>query len=304
MIPYGPFVHWILGPCLGVNIIGFRRECVLNCIYCPYVLSKGKCTRLNSSIEGLIKTYEKYSNVVDVVFIGGYGDSLLNPSLTNVLSSIRSAIGVKIALMTTYLSVTMMCIPRDILDLVDFMIIKFDAVSEEAVEFINRPSANVRIDDTIRSVKALSEVSNVILEVNLLRGSSRFLNTESIELRKLIEAIIDISPQRVGLQSFPGFSDVGTLSINELIEVARVISDYISWRRISIRGLPLPSLHIDEEVEESLNRVLNVIRNFPLNRNEVMAMCYPRRVAEEVIARILNRDDIAFSHDYFMLVKI
>jgi len=299
MFVYGPFQHWAFGLCIGLNVIGDKRICPLDCIYCPYPVTRADCSpNLNEIVKELENAYDKFSTLTKSLLISGHGDPLLCDRLSFMLNYIRDIFSLKVILRTTYISICTLHIPKDILSSVDHIVVKLDAITPETITSINKPSVKLPPDVIKSRMITLSQEIPIFIEVNIIRTSSNKLNSDSTELRKLIETIIDIAPDGVLLQSFPGFSNAQKLAIGELIEIGRIFADYLGWHRVKIRGFsPLSTINLS--LDEGKNAIISTLDNFPLTREEMASILSYNNV-EEVIRDILRIPNVVVLNGYFM----
>jgi len=215
-----------------------------------------------------------------------------------MLNYIRDIFSLKVILRTTYMTICTLHIPKDILSSVDHIIVKLDAITPKIITSINRPSVKLPPDVIKSCIMTLSQEIPTFIEVNIIRTPSSKLNSDSTELRKLIETIIDVAPSGVLLQSFPGFSNAQKLAVSELIEIGRIFADYLGWHKVKIRGFsPLSAINLS--LDEGKNAIISTLDNFPLTREEIVSILSYNNV-EEVIRDILRIPDVVALNGYFM----
>jgi len=284
---YGPLPSWYLGSYLGIDPMMPPRRCYFNCIYCPYDEDEHRGRAINAEVirEDLIRHIKDLN--VKFVLIDGIGEPSFNEELADIVEAIervKAEMGLRLSIALRS------CAPHLLLKrlgsalrLVDLVIVKVDAVTDHVVSLINDPPSLDYIRGQVDTLKAIKEHAKLAIKTMLLRTHEAPLNTDPIELRKLLELLVNVSPDLVILDT-PLWSDqVSTLDRGLLEEIGGILADHLGWDRVRVRG-------VHEEVEEVIwnaegieDRLINILLRVPLSRKAI------RRIGGDIALETFNK---------------
>ncbi len=154
---YGPVSSWRLGRSLGVDILSQdKKTCTFNCLYCQL----GSRSRRIVKRKIWVPTEKVISELkdlprdlkIDYITFSGNGEPTLAKNLGDIIKKIRRIRREKVAVITNASFMRLKEVRRD-LSLVDFVVAKIDAYSEESFRKINRPAAGIRFKDVYNGIK-------------------------------------------------------------------------------------------------------------------------------------------------------
>jgi len=198
---FGPVLSRRLGRSLGVDIVPYKT-CTLNCVYCECgrsaaALDQRKPYITAEEIINELKDYLAGKPELDYITFSGGGEPTLNSDIGKVIEFLKEGYPqYKIALLTNG---TLLKKVADEVKNCDVVIPSLDAASTEIFNKINRPCPSVKVEDVIDGIKKLKKISSakIWIEVFIVPG----LNDSPEEISKLKEAIIEISPDMVQLNT-------------------------------------------------------------------------------------------------------
>ncbi|GBF34433.1 radical SAM domain protein [Desulfocucumis palustris] len=200
---FGPVPSRRLGVSLGVDLVPFKT-CSLDCVYCEC----GKTTHLTISrkeyvpVNEVLKELDEYLRKdpqLDYITFSGSGEPTLYSEIGQVINYIKDNFPrYKVAVLTngTLLSCSEV---SDRLKRADMVIPSLDAASENTFKKINRPHSSIKCSDVISGIARFRHQyqGDIRLEVFIVPG----LNDTEVELRQLREAIQEIRPGCIQLNS-------------------------------------------------------------------------------------------------------
>lgn len=174
---FGPVPSRRLGRSLGVDVIGEKKICTLDCLYCEL----GKTTKrtvkrrhfvpVDELIEEFSNEYEKFRDSLDVVTITASGEPTLNIDLKEIALEIKKIIHHPLAVLTNSTLITEPDV-REALHEFDIVIPSLDAADANTFREINRPSENISLQQVVDSLILFSKnfEGKLYIEVLLLKG--------------------------------------------------------------------------------------------------------------------------------------
>ena len=200
---FGPVPSRRLGLSLGVDLVPYKT-CSLDCIYCEV----GETTEHTLEVREYIPTQEIINELdasmrdpdrLDYVTFSGSGEPLLHSGIGMILEHLKERYPrFRTALLTNGTLLTSPEVQERIKRL-DLIMPSLDAASQEVFEAINRPLRGIRIEEIIEGLRSFRENYAVPMwiEVFVLPG----YNDAPEELRLLKQALLDIGPERVQLNT-------------------------------------------------------------------------------------------------------
>jgi len=234
---FGPVPSRRLGQSLGVDIVP-HKVCTLDCVYCQV----GRSTEITIERKEYIAIEPVISELknriakglqADFITISGSGEPTLNSRLGNIIDEIKKITNIPVAVLTngTLLfdaSVRADCAKADV------VLPSLDAADEATFQKINRPHKDISIEKLISGLYRFRREykGQIWLEVFFVEG----INTGDEQIAKIKEAIVQIQPDRVQLNTAvrptaqPGIKKVEAEKLQaiaaQLGEKAEVIADF------------------------------------------------------------------------------
>lgn len=232
---FGPVPSRRLGMSLGIDLIP-KKVCSLDCVYCEV----GKTTKLTlhrmeyvkiDNVIAELKQFMSNDPKIDYITFSGSGEPTLNNKIGDILNFIKKNYPkVKTAILTNGTLLYDKNLRSEILQ-TDIILPSLDAASQRAFEKINRPEANLKIENYIQGLVDLrSEYKGIIwLEILILKN----FNDSKEDLDLLKEAILKIKPDSIQLNTLDRPGTVAGLFPLSKIELQEII-DYWNLSNVEI----------------------------------------------------------------------
>lgn len=271
---FGPVPSRRLGVSLGIDLVPFKT-CTLDCVYCEC----GKTNRLTMERKEYVPTqavleelreYLAGEPALDYITFSGSGEPTLHSHIGEVIDFLKKNYGhYRVAVLTNGTLLTEREVRSQLMG-ADRVIPSLDAVSENAFQKINRPHPAIKNVDVISGLKRFSREygGELYLEVFIVPG----INDTTEELNLLKQAIQEINPQRVQLNSLdrPGTEDWVSAADST---AAQEIAAYLGGR-VEIIG-----------AFSSRHRITGFSKD---RERDIISVLQRRPCTEEDLARILN----------------
>ena len=233
---FGPVPSRRLGLSLGVDLVP-PKVCTLNCVYCEC----GPTTRLTvqrreyvptSEIKAELRHFLRDSPGLDVITFSGNGEPTLHSSLGLLIDFIKSEYPeYRVAVLTNG---TLLPDPQVRADLMqaDIIIPSLDAVRNETLQRINRPSPEITLAPLLQGLRDLrAEYSGEIwLEIFIIPK----INDTQSDLEEMQRLLPQLAPDRIQLNSLdrPGSESwVATADYTHLQSLARELGAEVIARK-------------------------------------------------------------------------
>jgi len=223
---YGPVPSRRLGFSLGIDIIPYKT-CSLDCIYCQLGSTKQKTFQRKKYFSERIvlkqiKQILDSDQKVDYITFSGSGEPTLNSSLGNLIKKIKEITTIPVAVLTNGTLLTKESV-REALLHADLVIPSLDAATQEVFDRINRPHPSLKIRKIIEGLKKFRQdfKGSIWLEILLVKG----INDSPPHIQKLKEAVIEIDPERIQLNTVvrpPAEDFARPLSLSEMETVKKI----------------------------------------------------------------------------------
>lgn len=150
---YGPVSSWRLGRSLGIDPVykGKGKICSFDCVYCQV----GPTSTLTPERKIFVPTDEIIKEIkslppvsIDYITFSGACEPTLAKNLGDIVKKIRNLRKEKIAILTNSSIIKRTDVQRDLM-LMDFVIAKLDACSQEMLNDINRPAGVVKFPELL-----------------------------------------------------------------------------------------------------------------------------------------------------------
>lgn len=143
---YGPVNSWRFGRSLGIDAIGSISTCPFNCVYCQLGDIQHQTTHRQvfvstAQIRQALKKIDP-ATAIDVITLSGSGEPTLALNLDEILACAKAECDRPVIVLTNGTLLGDRAV-RSALMLVDQVVIKLDALSEQQLQRINRPVADV-----------------------------------------------------------------------------------------------------------------------------------------------------------------
>lgn len=283
---FGPVNSRRLGISLGIDIVPYKL-CSFNCIYCecgetttltrerkPYIASKEIIKELDKFLE--------VSPKLDYITFSGGGEPTLNSDIFKIIRHIKKNYqDYKIALLTNASLLNREDVIDDIKEC-DLIIPSIDASDENSFTYINRPCSGLDINKIIAGIKMLKLKSNaeIWLEIFIVPG----INDTESELKKLKKIIMDISPQKVQLNTLdrPGTEkDVIPADMEKMRYIKTYLTPIVSEivYDSGLRGLK------DPKYMNNRDDILSLLKRRPSTIDDIVDAC---KIPKIIIKRYLH----------------
>lgn len=223
---FGPVPSRRLGRSLGVDIIGEKKICTLDCLYCELgkttkrTVKRGHFVPIDDLIEEFSNEYEKFRDSLDVVTITASGEPTLNIDLKTIAVKIKKIIDHPLVILTNSTLITEPDV-KEALHEFDIVVPSLDAADNDTFREINRPAENISLQPVIDSLILFSKEfeGRLYIEVLLLKG----INDSDEHLSMLADIIRCCDYDKVQLNTAfrPGaYKEAVKLSDVELLDAA------------------------------------------------------------------------------------
>ena len=203
---YGPIKSRRLGLSLGLSLSS-DKTCNLDCVYCQWgktekkVFQRKEYVKIDEIIHELetwLDENQKIAKELKFITISGLGEPTLHTQIGELINRVRKISNYKIAVITNSTLLGDSFVRKALLG-VDLIVPSLDAVDEKIFKQVDRPHADVSLNEIIAGLIALrKEFSGKIwLEVMLVAG----INDDIGHIKKLKKIIQLISPDRIQLNS-------------------------------------------------------------------------------------------------------
>jgi wyosine [tRNA(Phe)-imidazoG37] synthetase (radical SAM superfamily) len=214
---FGPVPSRRLGLSLGVDLIP-PKTCSYDCLYCQ--VGRTTCVTVESkafvSLEQVLKELKESfaRRKPDFVTFSGSGEPTLHSGIGEAISFVKKESELKVAVLTNGSLLWRQEVRERLLE-ADVIMPTLSTVHEETFRKIHRPHPDLHVSTIIQGLKRLREIysGELHVEVMLLAG----LNDSDKELTGLKQALIDIAPERIQLNTVvrPP-ADAGAISLDRV----------------------------------------------------------------------------------------
>lgn len=267
---FGPVPSRRLGMSLGVDLVP-RKVCSLDCVYCE----AGKTTKLTtqrmeympfSKVKEELEHYFTRYPDPDFITFSGSGEPTLNSRIGEVLDYIKSRKpDIPVAVLTNGTLFHDPEVRKELMN-ADLVLPSLDSASAETFAKINRPDAELKMEEYIDGLVAFSQEFNgkIWLEVLILPG----FNDNAKDLEALKEAIGRIRTNAVQLNTLdrPGTEcDLKAASLQELRNIAA------QWEleNVEIIAKPKKRKQMTAYRDDTENTILETLRRRPCTAEDL-----------------------------------
>ena len=265
---FGPVPSRRLGSSLGVDLVPFKT-CSINCVYCEakattnLTLERKEYVPVDEVISQLDKVL-KDSPQLDYITFSGAGEPTLNSRISDVVKFVvKNYPQYKICLLTngTLLGQQDVIDDLKLLRPSDVVIPSLDASNEDEFQKINRPHANLRLDQLIADITNFRGKNNAQMWLELFIVPEV---NDSVESQKQFAKIIaKIAPDKVQLNNLdrPGCVDwirpAPEETIKSFINILEEVAAVEIIGKFSYRSEKLKFSGSDEEIKNAILEMTN-----------------------------------------------
>ena len=208
---YGPVPSRRLGLSLGIDLIPYKI-CSFNCIYCEC----GATTDLSierkefKPVDEIIKELDEYLQQdpeLDYITFSGSGEPTLYLHIGKIIDFLKDNYPQYNTALLTNSSLLSNKEMRKEINKLDLIVPSLDSVFEDNFQKINRPHADIKLEDIIDGLIELRKEfdGQIFLEVFIVPG----INDNEKEFQRLKEIVEKINPDKVQLNTLdrPGTED-------------------------------------------------------------------------------------------------
>jgi wyosine [tRNA(Phe)-imidazoG37] synthetase (radical SAM superfamily) len=294
---YGPVPSRRLGFSLGIDILPYKT-CSLDCIYCQLGRTKQKTIQrkkyfsekiILQQIRQILDSGQK----IDYITFSGSGEPTLNSSLSSLIKKIKETTSIPVAVLTNSTLLAKKSV-REALLYADLVIPSLDAATQEVFDQINRPHPSLKIKGIIEGLKKFrKEFKGLIwLEILLVKGT----NESPLHIQKLKEAVIEIDPDRIQLNTVvrpPAEDFAHPLSLSELEAIRKIFGKKAEIiAEFDKTQLAPSSLDLKDAVLSMVQRrpvtLADMSASLGKHKNELLK-CIDILLKEEKIKRIIHK---------------
>ena len=178
---FGPIQSRRLGISLGINLLPEDgKVCTFDCLYCEcgfnasHRAHKPLPTReeVATALEEKLQTMQSEGIAPDVLTFAGNGEPTIHPKFAEIIDdtlALRDKYFPK-AKVSVLTNATLIMRPKvfDALQRVDNNILKLDTVCEEYIRFVDRPTADYKLEEVIETLKKFG--SNAVIQTMFMKG--------------------------------------------------------------------------------------------------------------------------------------
>ena len=176
---YGPIKSRRLGMSLGLSL-SLHKTCNLNCIYCQWGRTKktvsrrkeyAKIREIIAELKFWMQKNTQIAKELKFVTLSGLGEPTLNTGIGELIRQVKKITRLRIAVITNSTLLYDSLVRKALLE-ADLIIPSLDAVDPEMFKQIDRPHADVKLNEIIAGLVALKKEfhGKLWLEIMLVSG--------------------------------------------------------------------------------------------------------------------------------------
>jgi len=242
---YGPVPSWRLGSSLGIDLLSQEEKiCNFDCIYCQLGPTKKHAIerKIYVSVEKVIEELGGLSDTnIDYITFSGRGEPALAANLGEAVKAVKLIRKESVAVITNG-SLMGLGEVREELSLADFVIVKLDACSPDALEKINRPSKDIEFEGILEGLKEFRNKYEGKLALQIM-----FIENNKDYISQYIHLVNHIKPDEVQVNTPLRFCNIKPLTREEIL---RIKSHFIS----ACKGINAVSVY-DERVLKDISSI-------------------------------------------------
>lgn len=223
-IIYGPVKSIRYGTTMGINLLGAKKVCSFDCVYCDLGTTELTMNKVRKdydfpSLEALtiaFKEYIKQIVTVDAIVISGNGEPTLHTDFDEVVKLITSlrnehVPGKKVVVLTNGAHLDNKRIVTG-LNLADERVVKLDAGNDVLIKKVNAPLIRINMSKFLSNLRKLTDCT---VQSLFIQGTTD--NTTNDAIDEWIEVLGMIKPQAIQLCTLtrPVSSEKGIKAVDE-----------------------------------------------------------------------------------------
>jgi len=283
---FGPINSRRFGSSLGIDLSPALKQCNFDCLYCELAPTPTVDAQTNTvTVERIINDLKEHlSDKIDVITLTANGEPTLYPHLSQLIDEIDKIKNKTETLILTNSATLVDDKVFNTLLKLDQVKLSLDAISDDVFKKIDRPHADIKVDEVVKRVQEFSKVykGKLFMEVLFVHG----LNDTKEEIAKLNEALLDIDASRVDLGTIdrpPAYPVMG-ISYKELHEASLMFDSSIPIHIASrIHAEPNNSEYSEEDI-------LNTLDKRPLTQDDINLLF--DEVSKERLETLLKEEKI------------
>jgi len=254
---FGPINSRRFGSSLGIDLSPALKQCNFDCLYCELAPTATVDAQTNTvTVEQIINDLKEHlSNKIDVITLTANGEPTLYPHLSQLIDEIdKIKNNTETLILTNSATLVDTQVFNTLLKL-DQVKLSLDAISDDIFKKIDRPHANIKVDEVVKRVQEFSKVykGKLFMEILFVHG----LNDTKEEIAKLNEALLDIDASRVDLGTIdrpPAYPVMG-ISYKELHEASLMFDSSLPIHIASrVHAEPNNSEYSNEDILNTLDK--------------------------------------------------
>lgn len=203
---YGPIKSRRLGLSLGLSLT-LHKICTFDCVYCQWG-SVGRTVSIRKEyakpgeiireLKSWLRNHPQEAEELKFVTLSGLGEPTINTGIGELIDRVKEVTQAKIAVITNSSFLGDPLVRQGILK-VDLIVPSLDAVDGEIFKQIDRPHADVKLNEIIEGLVALRKKfrGKIWLEIMFIAG----INDDFKHVEKLKKVIARINPDKIQLNS-------------------------------------------------------------------------------------------------------
>jgi len=262
---FGPINSRRFGSSLGIDLSPALKQCNFDCLYCELAPSATVDKQTQTiDVKTIINELKEHLSLhVDVITLTANGEPTLYPYLDELISEIdKVKNNTQTLILTNSASLTDEKIFNTLLKL-DQVKLSLDAVSTDIFKKIDRPHAEINIDNIVQKVQKFSHLFKGKLFIEILFVHE--LNDAKEEIKKLNNVLKSLHVERIDLGTIdrpPAYPVVG-ISYKELHDISQLFDKALPIHIASrTHAEPNNSSYSNEEI-------INTLDKRPLTKDDI-----------------------------------
>jgi wyosine [tRNA(Phe)-imidazoG37] synthetase (radical SAM superfamily) len=262
---FGPINSRRFGSSLGIDLSPSAKQCNFDCLYCVLAPMATVDTQTEVvSVQTIINELKTHLNdKIDVITLTANGEPTLYPHLAELIDAIDK---IKNKIQTLILTNSATLVDKKVFNTLlklDQVKLSLDAISSDVFKKIDRPHANIKINEVVQKVKEFSKIykGKLFIEILFVHG----LNDTEEEIQKLNNVLLTLDCTRVDLGTIdrpPAYPVVG-ISYKELHDISLMFDSSLPIHIASRMHAEPNNSHYENE------DILNTLDKRPLTMDDI-----------------------------------
>jgi len=300
---FGPVASRRFGTSLGIDLSPGKKQCNFDCLYCELapaltVEKQSETFKAREIIKQLKTALIEHPNT-DVITLTANGEPTLYPYLDELIKGIDTIKSNKETLILTNSATLSSPQTYTTLLALDQVKLSLDAVSLDVFKKIDRPHADIDLNNLISSVIKFSKefTGKLFIEILFVRG----LNDTSEEIKALNKVLKELKCQRIDLGTIdrPPAYPIEGLSYQELFSISHQFDANLPVHIASRKNIQTePSTYTNEEI-------INTLDKRPLTQADVEILFDKESIIR--LKKLIKENEVSIKHianlDFYMPSK-